>query len=98
LGGIWRVVRPLLWNGNKTLGQETLLTGGRIFTDIADKTPFTSTRDIVSRQKYEFTEKLVKKLRGGGRKRKMASHAGPAKKQKKPAMVVKGILKRDIFS
>jgi hypothetical protein len=37
LGGIWRVVRLLLWSGAKTLGKETLRTGGKILTDIADK-------------------------------------------------------------
>jgi hypothetical protein len=46
----------------------------------------------------ESTQKLVKELRGGGRKRKKASRAGPAKKQKKLARVVKRIIKRDIFS
>jgi hypothetical protein len=70
------------------LGQETLHTGDRILTDIADKIPDTHTRDIVSRHMSESTQKLVKKLRGGGRKRKKASCAGPAKKQNKPARPV----------
>jgi hypothetical protein len=37
--------RPLLWSGAKTLGKETLPTGGKILTDIADKTPGASTHD-----------------------------------------------------
>jgi hypothetical protein len=87
LGGMRLDVRPLLWSGAKNLGQATLRTGGRILTDMADKSPDTPTRDIVSRHMSEFTQKLVKKLRGGGRKRKNASRAagsGPTKKQRNP--------------
>jgi hypothetical protein len=54
-----------LWSGAKTLGKETLRTGGKILADIADKEPGASTQDIVSRNLTESTQKLVKKLRGG---------------------------------
>ena len=29
LGGLWRMVRPILWSGAKTVGRETLRKGGR---------------------------------------------------------------------
>jgi hypothetical protein len=78
-----------LWSGAKTLGKETLRTGGKILTDIADKAPGASTHDIVSRNLSESTQKLVKKLRGGGRrKRKIVRGRIPKPK----------IIKRDIFS
>jgi hypothetical protein len=55
LGGLFRSVRPLLWSGAKilgkatvkALGREALRTGGRILSDIADKTPDVSTSDII---------------------------------------------------
>jgi hypothetical protein len=63
LVGIWCVDTPLMWSGTKTRGQETLRTGGKILTDIADKRPDTPKRDIVSRHMSESTQKLFKKLR-----------------------------------
>jgi hypothetical protein len=47
---ISRVVRPLLWSGAKTLRKESLRTGDKILTDIADKALGASTHDIVSRK------------------------------------------------
>ena len=32
-GSLFRWVRPLLWSGTKTVGRETLRTGGKILTD-----------------------------------------------------------------
>lgn len=90
LGGLWRVVRPLLWSGAKTLGKETMRTGGRILADIADKAPGTSTQDIISRHVNESTQNLVKKLRGGGRKRKRRATASrPTAKKRKVATTKK---------
>jgi hypothetical protein len=36
LGGLWRMVRPILLKASKTVGRETLHTGGQILTYIAD--------------------------------------------------------------
>ena len=38
LGGLFRQVRTVLWSGVKAVGRETLLTGGRILSDLADNT------------------------------------------------------------
>ena len=38
LSGLFRVVRPVLWRGIKAVGRDTLRTGGRILSDLADNT------------------------------------------------------------
>ena len=38
LSGLFRLVRAVLWSGVKAVGRETLLTGGRILSDLADNT------------------------------------------------------------
>jgi len=97
LRGLWRTVKPLLWSGAKTLGREALRTSGNIMTEIAANPE--QARDILS------TQNIIKKLRGGGRKRKKASsHSHKAKrvkiakqkssKRKAPPETIK----RDIFS
>jgi hypothetical protein len=97
LGSLWRFVRPLLWTGVKSLGKQTLRTGGQILTDIANKPANVSAKDIVTAK----TRDLVKKLSGGGggggrrgRKRKNKTQGGPKQKRqyKRPP------IKRDIFS
>jgi len=59
--GVWRVVRPVLWSGAKTLGRETLRTGGDILTAIArstDEHPW----DIISRRFKEKAQNLIVKF------------------------------------
>jgi len=50
-GRLFRWVRPILWRGGKAVGHETLRTGGKILTDIAERslTDSTSSGDIVSK-------------------------------------------------
>jgi hypothetical protein len=87
LTGLFRYVKPILWSGAKDIGRETLKalvreslrTGSRILTDMADRTPGVSARDIVTKHIGETTQNLIGKLRGrGSRKRKRSS--GPKKK------------------
>jgi hypothetical protein len=60
LSGLFRVVRPLLWSGAKAVGRETLRTGGRILTDIAEnKSPNGSAGDIVSKHVTESARNLT---------------------------------------
>jgi len=63
LAGLWRMVRPVLWSGAKTLGRETLRTGGDNLTDIARSTD-EHPRDIVSRRLNETAQNLIGNLRG----------------------------------
>lgn len=90
-------MRPVLWSGAKILGREAMRTGGNIMSEIAANPG--QARDILS------TQNIIKKLRGGGRKRKKASsHSHKAKrvkiakrkssKRKAPPKTIK----RDIFS
>jgi hypothetical protein len=100
LTGLFRTLRPILWSGAKTMGKETLKalgrealrTGGKILTDIAEKTPQTETRDIISKHVTDSTQNIIKKLRGGGRKRKRAS------KLKIKSRRRSNTIRRDIFS
>jgi len=78
LAGIFRILRPILWSGTKSMGKETLKTlgreairtGGKILTDIAEtRTPKQKT---ISKHESDSTQNITKKLRGGGRKRKRA--------------------------
>ena len=65
LAGLWRMVRPILWSGTKTVRRETLRTGGKILSEMADKSAGTPAGDIVSKHARE----LIGKLKGRGRKR-----------------------------
>jgi len=66
------MVRPVLWSGAKTLGRETLRTGGDILTDIARSTD-ENPHDIVSRRLNETTQNLIGKMRGRGLKTEISS-------------------------
>jgi len=59
------MVRPVLWSGTKTLGRETLRTGGDILTDIARSTD-EDPQDIVSRRLKETAQNLISKFRKAG--------------------------------
>ena len=93
LSGLWRVVRPILWSGDKALGRETLRTGDDILTDIARSSPDQNPRDIVSKHVTESTQNLIAKLRGRGRKRKRSGKTVKPRASKKPRLT-----KRDIFA
>jgi len=71
LRGLWRTVRPVLWSSAKSLGRKALRTGGKIMTEIADN-PL-QTGHILSQHATETTQDIIKKLRGGSRKRKRAA-------------------------
>ena len=96
LAGLWQIVRPFLWSGAKTVGRETLRTGGDILTDIARSTDDENPRDIISRRLNETAQNLIGKLRGRCRKRR-AGGGGVAKRRHKGAEKPK-LTKRDIFS
>ena len=61
---LFRWIRLILWSGAKAVGRETLRTGGKILTDIAEKSPEVRPRDIVSMHVNESAQKLMNKLRG----------------------------------
>ena len=68
LTGFWRWIKPMLWGAAKTLGRESVCTGGNILSDLAQNTNSVVTpRDIVSKH---LSESIGKVLRGRGRKRK----------------------------
>jgi len=81
LRGLWRTVRPILWSGAKSLERESLRLGGNIMNEIAANPGQTS--DILSKHATETTKNIIKKLRGGGHKRKKpSSHSHKAKRVK----------------
>jgi len=81
LRGLWRTVRPVLWSGAKSLGREAFRTGGNIMAEIATNPG--QTDNILSKHATETTQIIIKKLRGGRRKRKRASsHSRKAKRVK----------------
>ena len=73
------------------MGRETLRTGGKILTDIAEnKSPELSPKDIGSKHVTESVQNLIGNMRGGGRRR----DRGVSRKKAKRARVIK----RDNFS
>ena len=85
-GSLFRWVRPILWRGTKAVGSETLRTGGKILTDIAENmSPELSHKDIVSKHGTESVQNLIGNLRGGGHKRAR----GVSRKMAKRARVIK---------
>jgi len=95
LAELWRMVRPVLWSGAKTVERQTLRTGGDILRDIARSTNDENPRDIISRRLNETAQNLIGKLRGRGRKRKTGG--GVAKRRQKGGKKPR-LTKRDIFS
>ena len=89
------MVRPMLWSGAKTVGRETLRTGGKILSDIADKSNGTPDGDIVSKHARD----LIAKLKGRGRKRKTSPKKPKrAASAKKPKLATLKRTYRDIFA
>jgi len=60
------------------VARETLHTGGKILTDIAERSPTETTTavDIVSKHMTESAQNLINKLRGLGRKRAREAAGG----------------------
>jgi hypothetical protein len=79
----------VLWSGVKAAGRETLRTGGKILTFIADTD--TQPHDIIAKHVSESAQNLFQKLRGRGRKRVAPWRITSKKKKLKHT-------KRDIFS
>jgi hypothetical protein len=93
LAGLFRTLRPILWSGAKSageealkaLGREALRTGGNIIRDNAEKPP-TQTTDIISKHVAASTQNIIEKLRGSGarqRKRAVAANERKVKGRRK---------------
>jgi hypothetical protein len=67
LSNLFRLVRPVLWGGVKAVGRESLRTGSKILSDIADTDR--KPRDIIASRVGESAQNLIRKLRGRSRKR-----------------------------
>ena len=49
LTGFWSWIKPILWSGAKTLGRESVRTGGNILSDLAQNTNSNVTpREMIS--------------------------------------------------
>ena len=100
-GSLFRWIKPILWSIAKTLGRESLRTGGKILSDISENksssTP--SHGDIVSRHLTESRQKLIDKLEGRGQKPKRAA---PRKRRAAPKKIRNTkrakLINSDIFS
>ena len=68
------MVRPILWSGAKTVGRETLRSGGKILSDMADNSDGTPAGGIFSKHTWG----RISKLKGRGHKRK-ARHVSSKK-------------------
>ena len=81
------MVIPILWSGAKTVGRETLRTGWKILSDMAENSDDTPAGDIVTKHAKD----LISKLKGCGRKRKATTPKRAAVKKPKRTY-------RDIFT
>ena len=81
----------------RALGREALRTGRKILADIAEN-PQANTQDIVSKHVTDSTQNIIKKLRGGGvrRRQKRKLRGGGMKRARKRVKVGKTI-KRYFF-
>ena len=63
-GSLFRWVRPLLWCAAKAVGRDTLRTGGKNLTEIAEnKSSEVNPKDIVSKHVNESVQNLISNLR-----------------------------------
>ena len=90
-GSLFRWVKPVLWKEDKAFGLQTLHTGGKILSDIAEnRSPEVSAGDIVSRHKNESTRNLIGKLGGIGHKRTRKPVSKYKQKTNKKAKLTEG--------
>ena len=96
LRGLFRLVRPVLWSGVKAVRRETLRTGGRILSDLADNTAGdVKPQHIIAKHVSDSAQTLIQKLRGRVRKRAQPLSRGlPPKKARTNSATT---TKRDIF-
>ena len=86
-------VRPILWRGAKAVARETLRTGGKILTDIAEnKSSELSPKDIVSKHVTDSVKNLIGNLHCGGRSRATCVSSVKRKKAKRVR-----VIKRYVF-
>jgi hypothetical protein len=87
LAGLFRIVKPILGSGAKSLGRVALKTGANIVSDIANKQEGNKVKDIVANRVTESVKGLADKLQqtGKGRKRKHKH----AKRKHKPVKKTK---------
>jgi hypothetical protein len=98
LAGIFRALKPLAIRGAKALGREALSTGAQILTDIRNKQPEMTVKDIVADRLTNSAQRLVTKLKGGSRKRKRETPNTPRNKKKASPKKRGESIKGDIFS
>jgi hypothetical protein len=89
LSSLFLLVRTVLWSGVKAVGRETLRTGGKILTDIADTD--TKPRDNISKHVGESAQNLIPKLPDGESKR-TALRRISSKKLKRIKLIKRDIL------
>lgn len=68
--GLWSWVSPLFRSGAQALGKEALNTGANILSDAVTAGPSADLKDITKGRLKEARDKLVTKMRGGGRRRR----------------------------
>ena len=77
LRGLFRLVRPVLWSGVKAVGRETVRTGGKILSELADNTAGdVKPRHIIAKHVTDSAQTLIQKLRRRGRKRAAVLKSG----------------------
>ena len=95
---LFRLVRPVLWSGVKAVGRETLRTGGKIFSDLADNTSSdVKTRHVIAKHVSDSAHTLIQKLRGKGRKHAAALKSRGLPPKKKARTKAAKTTKRDII-
>ena len=98
LSGLFRAVRAVLWSGVKAVGRETLRTGGRILSDLADNTAGdVMPRHIIAKHVSDSAQTLIQKLRGKGRKLPAAPKSRGLPRKKKARPKAARTTERDIF-
>ena len=66
LSGLFRLVRPVLWSFVKGVGRETVRTGGKILSYIADNTPGdVKPHHIIAKHVSNSAQNLIQKLADG---------------------------------
>ena len=61
------IVRPVLWSGVNAVGRETLHTGGKILSDLADNTcTDVKSHHIIAKHVSDSAYTLIQKLRSKG--------------------------------